>query len=77
MTPTVPIDRATALRNAEKLLRLGRLDQAIAEYRGVADDQPLDWKTANAVCLELRADAGNYRDVAARVHRLAKLQARG
>jgi hypothetical protein len=32
---------------------------------------------ALAVCLELQADAGDYRDVATRVDRLAKVQARG
>ena len=32
---------------------------------------------ALAVCLELRADAGEYRDLADRVDRLAKVQARG
>ena len=32
---------------------------------------------ALAICLELQADAGNYRDIAARVDRLAKVQARG
>ena len=32
---------------------------------------------ALAVCLELQADAGTYRDVADRVERLAKVQTRG
>jgi tetratricopeptide (TPR) repeat protein len=32
---------------------------------------------ALAICLELRADAGDYQDVEARVDRLAKAQARG
>jgi lipopolysaccharide biosynthesis regulator YciM len=32
---------------------------------------------ALAVCLELRAEAGDYQDVVARVDRLAKVQARG
>jgi tetratricopeptide (TPR) repeat protein len=45
----VSVDRASALRNAEKLLRQGRLDQAIAEYLRVVDDQPSDWTTANAL----------------------------
>ena len=31
---------------------------------------------ALVVCLELRANAGDYRDVAVRVHRVAKLRAR-
>ena len=40
-------DRDTALRKAEKLLRQGRLDAAIAEYLQVIEDQPRDWNTAN------------------------------
>jgi tetratricopeptide (TPR) repeat protein len=43
----VPIDRAATLRNAEKLLRQGKPDQAIAEYVRVVEDQPRDWNTAN------------------------------
>jgi tetratricopeptide (TPR) repeat protein len=43
----VAIDRAATLRNAEKLLRQGKLEQAIAEYRRIVDDQPRDWNTAN------------------------------
>ena len=43
------IDRDTTLRKAEKLLRQGRLDQAIAEYQKVIQDQPRDWSTVNAV----------------------------
>ncbi len=43
----MPIDRAAVLRNAEKLLRLGKLDGALAEYVRVVDDQPDDWSTAN------------------------------
>jgi len=45
----VPIDRAAALRNAEKLLRQGKIEPAIAEYLRVVDDQPRDWNTANAL----------------------------
>jgi tetratricopeptide (TPR) repeat protein len=43
----VPIDRAATLRNAEKLLRQGKLDAAIAEYVRVVEDQPRDWNSAN------------------------------
>ena len=46
---TVPIDRAAALRNAEKLLRQGKLEAAIAEYARVVEDQPTDWNTANTL----------------------------
>ena len=43
------IDRVATLRNAEKLLRQGRLDPAIAEYVRLVEDQPTDWNTANAL----------------------------
>ena len=41
------LDRAATLRQAEKLLRQGKLEQAIAEYVHLVDDQPRDWNTAN------------------------------
>ncbi|MBP1633691.1 MAG: Tetratricopeptide repeat protein, partial [Acidobacteria bacterium] len=43
------IDRETTLRKAEKFLRQGRLDNAIAEYLRVVEDQPRDWSTVNTV----------------------------
>ena len=45
----MPIDREETLKKAEKFLRQGRLDQAIAEYERVVEDQPRDWTTANAL----------------------------
>ena len=45
----MPFDREGTLRKAEKLLRQGKLDLAIAEYRAVIEDQPSDWNTANAL----------------------------
>jgi tetratricopeptide (TPR) repeat protein len=45
----VPIDRTAILRNAEKLLRQGKLDQAIGEYLRIVEDQPTDWNTANVL----------------------------
>ena len=52
-----PIDRAAILRNAEKLLRQGKLDLAIAEYLKIVEDQPRDWNTANVLGdLYVRAD---------------------
>jgi tetratricopeptide (TPR) repeat protein len=45
----VPFDREGTLRKAEKLLRQGKLDLAIAEYRAVIEDQPADWNTANTL----------------------------
>ncbi len=53
----VPFDREDALKKAEKFLRLGRLDAAIAEYQRVVDEVPSDWKTLNALAdLYLRAN---------------------
>jgi tetratricopeptide (TPR) repeat protein len=43
----VSFDRAATLRSAEKLLRQGKLDQAIDEYLRVVEDAPHDWNTAN------------------------------
>jgi tetratricopeptide (TPR) repeat protein len=43
------LDRDETLKRAEKLLRQGRLDGAIAEYVRVVDDQPRDWNTANTL----------------------------
>ena len=42
-------DRNGTIRNAEKLLRQGKLDAAIAEYLRVIDDQPTDWNTTNVL----------------------------
>lgn len=42
-------DRAATLRHAEKLLRQGKLDAAIAAYTNVIEQQPTDWNTANAL----------------------------
>lgn len=53
----MPIDRAATLRIAEKLIRQGKLDAAIAEYVRLVDDQPGDWNLANALG-DLHARAG-------------------
>jgi tetratricopeptide (TPR) repeat protein len=45
----VAIDREDILKKAEKLLRQGRLDAAIAEYQRVVDEYPRDWNAANAL----------------------------
>ncbi len=42
------IDRDATLKKAEKFLRQGRLDQAIAEYLRIIKEQPKDWSTVNA-----------------------------
>jgi tetratricopeptide (TPR) repeat protein len=43
------IDRGEALKKAEKLLRQGKLDLAIAEYVRVVEEQPNDWNSRNAL----------------------------
>jgi tetratricopeptide (TPR) repeat protein len=45
----VPVDRAATLRNAEKLIRQGKLDAAIAEYVRLVEDQPHDWAAKNTL----------------------------
>jgi tetratricopeptide (TPR) repeat protein len=53
----VPIDRAATLRNAEKLIRQGKLPDAIAEYVRLVEDQPGDWNLQNSLG-DLYARAG-------------------
>ena len=43
----MPNDREETLKKAEKLLRQGRLDGAIAEYVRVVEEHPRDWATAS------------------------------
>jgi hypothetical protein len=56
----VPIDRAATLRNAEKLIRQGKLPDAITEYVRLVEDQPGDWNLANSLG-DLYARAGQGR----------------
>ena len=44
-----PFDREAALKRAEKALRQGRIDAAIAEYVTVVEAQPRDWNSANSL----------------------------
>jgi tetratricopeptide (TPR) repeat protein len=44
-----PFDRETALKNAEKAIKLGKVDAAIAEYVKVVESHPRDWNSANAL----------------------------
>jgi tetratricopeptide (TPR) repeat protein len=44
-----PFDRESALKAAEKALKLGKVDVAIAEYVKVVEAQPRDWNSANAL----------------------------
>ena len=63
------IDRDDALRKAEKLLRQGRLDGAIAEYEQVVDAHPDDIATASALG-DLYGRAGKAPQAVAQFMRL-------
>ena len=66
----MPIDRAATLRNAEKLIRQGRLPDAIAEYVRLVDDQPGDWNLANSLG-DLYARAGQLDKAIAQYGQIA------
>ena len=63
-------DRDDTLKKAEKLLRQGRLDAAIAEYARVVEDQPRDWNTLNMLG-DLYARAGQTDKAATMYARIA------
>ena len=67
----LPIDRTQALKNAEKLLRQGKLDGAIAEYLRVVEEQPRDWNTRNALG-DLYVRAGQADRAAAQYGQIAE-----
>jgi len=65
------MDRDETLRRAEKLLRQGRLDAAIAEYARVVEEQPKDWATANLLG-DLYVRAGQIERAVAQYARIAE-----
>jgi tetratricopeptide (TPR) repeat protein len=67
----VAIDRAATLRNAEKLLRQGKLALAIAEYVRVVDEFPRDWNTGN-ILGDLYVRAGRVDDAIEQFTRIAE-----
>ena len=66
----MPIDREATLKKAEKLLRAGKLDGAIAEYVRLAQEFPNDWAIVNALG-DLYARAGQSENAAAQFARIA------
>jgi tetratricopeptide (TPR) repeat protein len=60
----LPIDREATLKKAEKLLRQGKLDGAIAEYVRLVEEQPKDWNLLNALG-DLYARAGQIDNASA------------
>ena len=66
----MPIDRAATLRNAEKLIRQGKLPDAIAEYVRLVEDQPGDWNLQNSLG-DLYARAGQLEKAIAQYAQIA------
>ena len=66
----MPIDRDDTLKKAEKLVRQGKIDGAIAEYLRVVEDQPRDWTTANTLG-DLYVRTGQPDQAAAQYLRIA------
>lgn len=64
------IDREAVLKQAERLLRQGKLDGAIAEYVRLVADQPRDWSSVNALG-DLYARAGRPTLAVEQYHRIA------
>jgi tetratricopeptide (TPR) repeat protein len=64
-------DRDGTLKKAEKLLRQGRLDGAIAEYVRVVEENPRDWSTANTLG-ELYGRAGQTDRAVEQYSRIAE-----
>lgn len=65
------VDRDATLKKAEKLLRQGRLEPAIAEYVRVVEEFPRDWSTANTLG-ELYARAGQPQQAVGQYTRIAQ-----
>ncbi len=64
-------DRDATLKKAEKLLRQGRLEPAIAEYVRVVEEFPRDWSTANTLG-ELYARDGQPQQAVGQYARIAQ-----
>jgi tetratricopeptide (TPR) repeat protein len=64
------MDRQETLRRADKLLKQGKIEAAIAEYERAVDEQPRDWTTANLLG-ELYVRAGQAERAAAHYSRIA------
>ena len=65
------LNREDTLKKAEKLLRQGRIDQAIAEYERVVESHPRDWATTNSLG-DLYVRAGRPAEAATHYARIAK-----
>ena len=66
----MPIDRDAALKEAEQLLRQGKLDGAIEAYVRLVEDRPSDWSSINALG-DLCLRAGDVERAIAQFTRVA------
>jgi tetratricopeptide (TPR) repeat protein len=64
------IDRAESIKKAEKLLRQGKLDLAIAEYVRMVDEQPREWNLRNTLG-DLYVRAGQQDKAVAQYQQIA------
>jgi tetratricopeptide (TPR) repeat protein len=64
------MDRDTVLRTAERLIRQGRIDRAIAEYVRLTEAQPDDWTSINALG-DLYVRTGDLDDAVTQFVRVA------
>lgn len=64
-------DRAAALRHADVFLREGRLDEAIAQYLRLIDEQPADWNPAKLLG-DLETPAGQLEPAIEQFTRIAE-----
>jgi tetratricopeptide (TPR) repeat protein len=66
----VAADRETTIRRAEKLLKQGKLDAALAEYVQAVEEQPRDWNTVN-ILGDLYVRAGKVESAVSQYARVA------
>lgn len=64
-------DREAALRSAERAVQTGKLDQAIAEYARIVEQQPRDFNSANTLG-DLYARAGQTDSAVAQYAKIAE-----
>ena len=64
------VNRDATLKRAEKLLRQGKLDDAIAEYVRLVEEQPRDWSSINSLG-DLYVRAGNVERAVEQFTRVA------
>jgi tetratricopeptide (TPR) repeat protein len=67
----MPLNRAKVVKNAEKFLRQGKIDAAIAEYQLLVQESPKDLNTINKIG-DLYARHGKIREAIAQFTKIAE-----